>query len=52
MAKRMPCDVQIGNVSFTLGIRPGTLRDHLLQAIAEDQARRVKHVTKILVGNE
>lgn len=43
-------DVQIGSVLFTLGLRPGTLREKLVDAIEEDRQRQVDRVTRKLTG--
>lgn len=48
MQKRLPADVLIGSVFFTTGLRPGTLRQLIVQAIEVDKVRTVKQVTKEL----
>lgn len=47
-ARRMPCDVQIGSVFFTINLRPGTLRELIGAAIVRDKQDRVDHITRKL----
>lgn len=48
--RNVPSDAQIGRVAFTLGTRPGTLREVLMAAIERDQQITINEVTRRLVG--
>lgn len=37
-------DVQIGRVAFTIGLRPGTLRELIMAGIQADQQRTVNEI--------
>ena len=48
LRKRSPSDVQIGSVVFTLGLKPGTLRELLSEAIYRDQQQRVAQIATLI----
>lgn len=53
LRRNAPADVQIGSVTLTVGLKPGSLRELLEDAIARDQQRTVDQVTrKLLTGTE
>lgn len=51
LRRNAPTDIQIGSVTFTLGLKPGSLREVIEYAIGQDQQRMTKVVTGTLLGD-
>ena len=48
LSKRSPMDVQIGSVVFTIGLKPGTIRELICAAIEEDRRRTAFKVARAI----
>lgn len=52
MHRGTPRDLQFGKLIVTLGLKPGTLRELLIEAIQREDNAKIDAVTKALVGIE